>query len=228
VSYHKKALFRQALRNKKLDITRELEIVEQFEAELNNGIADIVGSAISAVNSYLEIFGIKDAVEELKTHAIGDYIQIDFESGRTDFSTDSWQMLPNLLRNPKISKDGNLYKVIPVGSIKGKKLDVTKDINSGIEAMRNSKGSLEDAAQRMSAHFNMSARVAKEQRFESSRPVQFATASSKQDPSTSWVYPAKDMDVTYIVEERNYEIRMATDELVDSTIDKYLRMLEDE
>ena len=51
--------------------------------------------------------------------------------------------------------------------------------------------------------------------------VTFKTASSKQDPATSWVLPPKEQDMTGVLMDINANLRSTIEEIVRQAIMKY-------
>jgi hypothetical protein len=149
------------------------------------------------------------------------YVQIGTSSGSLDFSEPPFPMVPWLLKNPKVSKDGSLYKVIPVGAGNSSRSTTVKDIDAAIARMTGST-KLSD----MVSNFNTGGMQQKTKQ-PSNKPVQaFRTVTSKQDPASSWVQPAKKKDLTATIMDINYRIREDVDRLAEETINKYIHMAE--
>ncbi len=129
---------------------------------------------------------------------------LETESGRTDFSLPPYPNLRNILKNPKVAKDGTLYKVIPVGA-----KSTPRNIASNIfDAQRSMDVERKEHAQRIS-------------KTPTSTKTIFRTASSKQDPNTNWVLPKKEMDFTDDLNQVNSELREAVETIVSGVIQSY-------
>jgi hypothetical protein len=150
--------------------------------------------------------------------------EIDTSSGNHDFSRQEFPMLSRLLAGGKTSKDGSTYRVIPMGSSnKSQTTKTIKNIQSAIDGMRgvDEFRSLTDAVTNMASYFNSGARVLQNagQRSPVGRDrVNFKTASSKQDPSKSWVIPKMEADMTPIISEINAMMAADIEKAIDSAI----------
>jgi hypothetical protein len=123
-------------------------------------------------------------------------------------------MLPWLLKNGKVAKDGSIYKRIPIGSGKNKE---TKKLSMGMEAMSD-KGSLSSITEDIVSSFNVSTPVIVEK---TSEEVRFKTASSKQDPTENWVLPSKDDNISFEVQNINAQIRVKILEDIEDTLNSW-------
>lgn len=129
---------------------------------------------------------------------------LETESGRTDFSLPPYPNLKNLLKNPKVAKDGTQYKVIPVGAPSAPKtmaksiFDVTRSMD--VERKEN---------------------AAAQSKVPAGTKTSFRTATSKQDSTTKWVLPAKKMDFTDDLNQVNSELRESVESIVASVIKSY-------
>lgn len=90
----------------------------EVDAILTESMSDLVDEGIKK--------NLKDFAKEVTAYRLGDSYVIATDSGRTDFSVPPFPMLPKLLKNAKIAKDGSRYKVIPVRST----ADTMRSINS--------------------------------------------------------------------------------------------------
>jgi hypothetical protein len=157
-------------------------------------------------------------VQEADAHAylvnIDDIPQIFSDSGSFDFSKPRTPMLPWLLKNGKVAKDGSIYKRIPIGSGKNKE---TKKLSMGMEAM-SEKGSLSSITEDIVSSFNVSTPVIVEK---TSEEVRFKTASSKQDPTENWVLPSKDDNISFEVQNINAQIRVKILEDIEDTLNSW-------
>jgi hypothetical protein len=196
----------------------ELEIVQEMKNIVEVAVYDVVniGSGMDA----------DEFLAQISLNHENGYVQIGTDSGTLDFSRPKTPMLPWLLKNAKVAKDGSRYKVIPVGSSKDDKpKKQAKDISSGISSMMQARPSkLENMAQQISQQFNVSA----------SRPTnrtevktmntsnEFRVASDKQDPDTNWVLPEKKLDLSGAVMEINNRIRDDINRIADGIVNQYL------
>lgn len=129
---------------------------------------------------------------------------LETESGRTDFSLPPYPNLRNILKNPKIAKDGTQYKVIPVGAP---------------SAPRNMAKNIYDVARSIDVQRKENA--AMQSKVPAGTKTTFRTATSKQDASTKWVLPAKKMDFTDDLNEANSDLRESVDSIVAGVINSY-------
>lgn len=147
--------------------------------------------------------------------------QLETESGNMDFSIPPFPMKDALLRNAKVSSNGNLYKVIPVG----KKSEGLGGIKSLID-LQNSQAlkNRSDLENRVKA--SMERKVGSKYTAASDAKPQFKTVSSNQD-SSKWQHPGIERDFTPIMNDinRNLEetISRSVYELVQSHLDRARR-----
>jgi hypothetical protein len=127
---------------------------------------------------------------KLDIHEFNGTYEIVPAGGQTKFEEPPFPMLPSLLKNPKVAKDGSLYKVIPIGKSDGG--NKPKTIMNAIREQNQSRQRMRDAMD------NKSGKIRR-----SSSGQEYRTASSKQDPSTQWVKPGKTVDIEEDVKELN-------------------------
>lgn len=203
------------------------DFVEHARQEITEEVQSLVEDAVSKVVDYAEN---KEATEFLKQIRLdtgtGD-IQITTDSGVLDFSRPELPMLPWLLKNAKTADDGSQYKVIPIGK-KDQDTKMVKDVQRGLKAIRKTT-SMEDIAANIASSFNSGATLISTgtEAHLNTGDQEFRTASSKQNPGSSWVRPPKDMDVTSIVLEVNAHLRGEIQMVVDRVVYKYTREAED-
>ncbi len=171
---------------------------------------EIVQAVDAAINSHMDearaeglAKGVDDFVDQLRATRLGTSYNITTDSGQTDFTVPPFPMLPKLLKNAKVAKDGSLYKVIPV------KQKPKKQARTTVEIMQ---------------QMNESRRISKEEKRakkDSSGEVNFRTASSKQDASTKWVHPGKEGDMTQKLRDINARLGLVIDRIIQDTIDKH-------
>jgi len=200
-------------------------IVDAAAEDINNAILDAVSSTMTEAVEYADGLGAYEFGDDIDIHEHGGIYQIVTRSGRTDYSTPEKQMRDILLRNAKTSKDGSRYKVVPVGgksSGNGVKsifqdqvvrqsmiAEARESIQNELATSRSNKtGAMVDNFRKMlgrhrttRAGFN-SAKSTKSSTAKTTDPV-FRTVTSKQDPTSSWVLPAKDMDLTDFLRDIN-------------------------
>jgi hypothetical protein len=138
-------------------------------------------------------------------------------------------MLPWMLKNAKVAKDGSRYKVIPIGSSNDSRpKPAAKDIMSGLGALSASESSLDNMAEAMAQAFTggASKRMLERQAPAASGKPEFRVASDKQDATRQWIAPAKDLDMSGMVMQLNNRIREDVDRACDEIIEKYGREAE--
>lgn len=212
-------------------LPQEIEdILDLASRDMNEIILDVVSNAVAEATEYAEELGATDFIEDLDVVEIGGGWMITTHSGRTDFSVPERKMLPDLIKDGKVSKDGDRYKVIPVGS--KKEISQPKDLFSTMRQQqveqREARASLLDKstdhrsarAQQMASHF----RTMVDRRLSDQHVgrkitvptgnVEFKTASEKQDVNTQWVAPAIERDMTGFLMDMNKRI----DDTIDSSI----------
>lgn len=148
-----------------------------------------------------------DFINQLRLDTLN--FEVTTESGELDFSEPPRPMLPFLLKNAKPMKDGSgVYKVIPVGK-PGIKPSFAKNIVD--EQRRISAERAEDAKSRARAIAPAGSQA-------------FRTATSKQDPTTQWVQPAKEKDFTTDVKDINQNLRNNLDDSIRDIIRDYMEL----
>ncbi len=136
-------------------------------------------------------------------------------------------MLPSLLRTGKTSKDGSVYKVIPLPTIREYKtrslsnVDAMQaraaeikreriDHNRTLDAGRMARA-LAATAPRAQMNVEVTPAVGKE----------FRTATSKQDQTTQWVRPARDINITNELMDINSRMDAQIRNVTQSIIHRY-------
>jgi len=194
---------RDKLKSKGLSESTIENIVKQADIEIQQkmqeAMKDAMDQAIEAgVDKESAAF-----INELRP-APGAFM-LETESGNTSFKEPPFPMLPNLLRNPKISKDGTLYKVIPVGKSSDSKPRISNNI--------------------FDAQKNINAKRIEESRDRKSNRVsgkqEFRTATSKQSPIRDWIIPEKTKDFTEDLKSINDRLQDQLEEIIMSTIEDY-------
>lgn len=208
--------------------------VEDIAKRASNEISEAVTEAIAwALDRATEAGVEADAdkfISELRAVYTGNSFAIMTDSGMTDFSEPPFPMMSRLLKNPKVAKDGSLYKVIPMGA-KSNPTDLMSAQRS-IAAARQQTSSPQAnpmaggmafsgafAAQK-AAERNDKVRANKASRG-SKDGVKFRTVTSKQDPSKNWVIPGKDKDMTVVLNEINNDLKDVIESSVMGIIQTY-------
>ena len=192
---------RDHLRSRGLDDYSVDAIVEQARRDVDDFVARKTQQAIDSAVDVGTTKGSADFVNEIRP-SDDDFI-LETESGRTDFTLPPYPNLRNLLKNPKVAKDGTLYKVIPVGA------PSTRQISKNIF----------DAARAMDVERKEQA--AAQSRTPKSAKTVFRTASSKQDSTQKWVLPAKEMDFTDDLNQINSELRDTIEAKIMEIVESY-------
>lgn len=145
-----------------------------------------------------------DFINQLRLDTVN--FEVTTDSGQLEFNEPPRPMLPFLLKNAKPMKDGSgVYKVIPVGQSKNKP-SFSKNIID--EQRRISAERIEAAKARVRAIAPVGSKV-------------FKTVTSKQDPTTRWVQPAKEKDFTEDVKAINQDLKSSVDDAIRDIIRKY-------
>jgi hypothetical protein len=149
--------------------------------------------------------------------------EITSDSGSIDYSTPPFPMLDKLLARGKTANDGSTYRVIPIG--KPSTLPTqrnVKDFQAGVDAAASVKprGSMTDLTLQMAAAFGMGAKrgIQVEPSKQSSGPVSFRVASSKQNPGSAWVIPARSADMAPALSDINAMMAGDISRAIDSAI----------
>lgn len=174
-------------------------LVRDLRIELKDGIDNIVDYGLQQAEEAGIQMNADDFIKELGVSKFGSMYQVGTWSGKTDFTVPPFRMLPSLLRNAKIAKDGSLYKAIPVKQSTGPKTteNVMATMNKGRTVARDKK------------------------RAEKGGNVNFRIASSKQDPNTKWVHPGFKRDMTDTLRQINEDMNQQIDQFVRDTFYKY-------
>lgn len=218
---------RQTLRMKNKSADRIDEIVYRAEHDLNVAILDIVTDNLQQVQQLAVEYGIDDFVENVHIQANGGNFDIAITGGKTDFSTPSVEMLPSLLRTGKTSKDGSVYKVIPLPTIREFKTRSLSNVDAmqaraeEIKKERIDQNRALDAG-RMARNLATSAPRAKmEVEVTPAVGKEFRTATSKQDQTTQWVRPARDINITNELMDINSRMMAQITSATQSIVHRY-------
>lgn len=232
---------RQRLRFKNLSETIIDSICDEVSAEISHITSDLLADAMNeAVNLGGDIQSI-EFIDEIRAVRSGPSFDIVTDSGKTDFSEPPFPMLPSLLKNAKIAKDGSLYKVIPIKQKgKGPKQNMVptteaayRNIESARRRAKEDQGETDrgstspDAFKGMDTLAAMQAISKARQKStkikeKSTEPaVTFRTASSKQNASTQWVHPGRNVDMSPALANLNANLHDSIDRAVMDVIRKH-------
>lgn len=218
---------RRSLQIKRKSADRIDEIVYRAENDINIAIVDIVTYGLQQVQQLAIEYGIDDFVENVHIQAIGGSLTIAITGGKTDFSTPAVEMLPGLLRAGKTAKDGSVYRVVPLPTIRefktrslsnvdamqARAADIKQeriDHNRALDATRMARN-LAASAPRAQMNVEVTPAVGKE----------FRTATSKQDSTTQWVKPARNINITNELMDINSQMAAQIRDVTRSIINRY-------
>lgn len=202
------------------------EYTDSASEEIHDNLVQLVENAVRESQMAADQMSADEFLKEIELDASSGYLQIGTSSGKLDFSEPPFPMLPWLLKNPKVAKDGSVYKVIPVGASSGDQRSTTvKDIDSAVKRLTGS-SKASDMASSMAAAFGMGGSVTKYKDSEAKPAQAFRIASSKQDSNTDWVKPATNKDMTATIMEINAKLRSDIDSVTDQVIHKYMSIAE--
>lgn len=214
------------------------DICREASAEISDIVIDLISDAMSDAVSAGADVNSSDFIKEVMSARSGQAFQIITKSGREDFSEPPFPMLPKLLKRAQVAKDGSLFKVIPLkqksstSSLAVTTEEAFKNINSNRDVLKQQRrariqeskaGSinpfegLEGVEPMLASSRNESKKVKETQ----SGPVNFKTASSKQDPGSQWVKPGKKADLTDKLMNINNNLQYNIDDAINQIIRKY-------
>jgi hypothetical protein len=230
---------RQRLRFKNLSESVIDSICDEAAAAISNRTSDILADAMNeAVNAGGDVMSI-DFIDQIRAVRSGSSFQIATDSGQTDFSEAPFPMLPSLLKNAKVAKDGSLYKVIPIKQkTSNSNSSIAKTTEAAMQNINNArkaaKVELGETARSHSSPDVMKGMgtVAAMQEISKTRnsnkkekstgpTINFRTASSKQDPAVSWVHPGKKVDLTGALNNINANLQDDIDKAIDEVVRQY-------
>lgn len=210
------------------------EEVDAISRRASNEISEAVTEAIAwALERATEAGVAAEAdkfISELRAVYTGNTFAVMTDSGVTDFSEPPFPMMARLLKNPKVAKDGSLYKVIPMG---GK--STPTDLVSAQRSIANARNNVSDnqvnpfnAGMQFSGNFSAQKMAERNEQMRANKMqrgnkdgVKFRTVTSKQDPSKNWVIPGKDKDMTIILLEINNDLKEVIESSVMGIIQSY-------
>ena len=204
-------------------------LVDQAAQDISVALVDL---AYDTLNS-MEQLGIQTKSTEFATDLVMDISPVDINirtfSGRSDFSEPPFPMMPRLLKNAKVAKDGSLYKVIPIQS-KSVPTNSIIEAQMALQKMNEVKrNSLKEQARAkrelptLSTEPGLSVRdyLAKRKHSQQVTATHFRTVSSKQDPATQWVNPGKDLNFSKDIHEANAQLQQRASEIISDIIKMY-------
>jgi len=208
-----------------------LHILQSAREEIVLGIEDLVSSCLQEIQNTANDIDSEEFLSEIKLVSNNGYLEIETDSGKTDFSKPEMRMLSSILSNGKTSASGTTYKVVPIGKnpFKEQRQTMIKNVDAGINAisgLSKDKTSIQDATAEMAIAFGMASNskiVGGKEPSSIGGAVQFRTASSNQDETRDWVIPEKKADMTNIINEINTRIRYKTDDIINDVIRRYER-----
>ena len=227
---------RQSLRFKNLPEAIIDSICDEAAIEISDITTDLLAGAMSEA---VEAGQSTSFVEEIRVTRNGSMFSITTQSGKTDFSEAPFPMLPKMLANAKVAKDGSLYKVIPLKqktSAPGRTQIFSEQALKDIENARrtaksdrtnqNRGSSSPDAMKGMDTMAAMQVISKSRQKTEkvsnaSVQHVDFKTVSSKQDANTQWVNPGKKEDMGPVLRSINANLHDAIDAAIMDVIRKH-------
>lgn len=230
---------RQKLRFKNLSESIIDEICDEAALEISRVTSDLLADAMEEAVAAGQDAKSADFIEQIKAIRNGSSYQITTSSGKTDFSEAPFPMLPSLLKNAKVAKDGSLYKVIPIKQKSANGATVSRTTDAAMQNINNARQAAKkerDNTPRSSASPNalkgMDTVAAMQEisKFRKSQTkektldaaVDFRTASSKQDANRQWVNPGRKIDMSSALSSINNNLQ----DNIDRTIDDIIRRIE--
>jgi hypothetical protein len=200
---------RDGLVSKGLDTSTINNLVDKAQQEIHAATVRLGGQALDKA---VEAGVAKDSLEfinELRLDAIN--FEVTTTSGNMEFTTPPYPQLQNLLKNAKPIKDGSgVYKVIPIGKQGNNKPLLSTNIDDAQKKV---------AAQRAENAKRQYARMSP-----AGSKQEYRTATSKQDPNSQWVKPAKTKDFGEEMASINGELKESLDGVIRDIINGYLDM----
>jgi hypothetical protein len=208
-------------------------ILESAAQAINESIVDIVTTATAEAVIFAEDIGAEDFISDVDVFEDGYIYKIGTRSGQTDFSIDRVENLPNLLKNAETAKDGTRYKVIPITD-KNEKPKIGASMFESMKAQQRIQVAKKDAmlaegrdrtirAKSVADSVRQSLNRSMPARAKEGRATSFRTATSKQDPSTQWVIPEIDRDMTQYLYDLNHRIDMDIQQAITMILSSYQR-----
>ena len=233
---HELENLRNRLMSKGFSDSEARDICEEASNSIRDVIIDIVSEAMQDTIIDSEDVKSHKFVQEVMAIRDGALFKITTSSGRSDFSEPPFPMLPKILSNAKVSKDGSRYKRVPLrnktsdSSLPKTIENAINQINQQREQLKSEKkarlekkrGSISDPLDSI-GQIKTFIDPQSEYRFNNSESnaTQFRTASDKQDPNSKWVRPAKKADMTEILDKANINLQDKIDNAISQVISRY-------
>ena len=209
-------------------------ICDEAEDRINEAVLSIVSNAVNSAIDYAVNIGANDFVEDVQIvpDSNGLY-QISTHSGMLDYSKPEQQMLSKLLSNADTSADGHRYKVIPIPqkdtrveqsmfSMLQNRQDSIDNSRAALrEQAKNRKTDIGSALKESIAQQAAAVRATREAAKTKTGPVEFRTASDRQDPLKAWVIPEKEADMTDYIQDANKSIIDQSNQAISEIMDSY-------
>jgi hypothetical protein len=209
-------------------------ICDDATSDINEALLSIVSNAISEALNHAINIGADDFIDDVQVlpDSNGLY-QISTHSGVTDYSKDKKEMLPHLLKNAETAQDGSRYKVIPIQqkdtrvehsmfSVLQSRQDMQDDARAALrDRAANRRAGITDVLRANLAKQASAAHIASNSLHTKSGPIEFKTASDKQDASTAWVIPEKEADMSEYIQDLNRQILDQAREAIRGIVDSY-------
>jgi len=231
---------RQRLKMKNLSDKVIDQICDEVSRDISSRTSDILADAMNdAINAGGDAMSI-DFIDEIKAVRSGPSFDIVTDSGKSDFSEAPFPMLPRLLKNAKVAKDGSLYKVIPIkqkGSSNKNTATSTTVALSNVENARlrakeeranDQRGYTSPDAMKGMDTLSAMQQISKSRqkqpktREKNTQPaIDFRTASSKQDASSQWVNPGRKIDMSSALNNINANLHDSIDRVIEEVIRTY-------
>jgi hypothetical protein len=233
---HELEMLKNKLMSRGFSYSEANGICEQASNSMRDAIVDIIADTLQDVVTESEDGTSHKFVQEAMAIRDGSLFKISTSSGRTDFSEPSFPMLPRLLSNAKVSKDGSRYRRVPIrkkisdSSLPKTVENAVKQINQQREQLKSEKtarlekrrGGISDPVDSIT-QIKTYVSDQPEKRFNNSQSsaTEFRTASDKQDPNATWIYPAKKADMTEVLEKANIQLQDRIDRAISNILSEY-------
>ncbi len=208
-------------------------IAKEALIKMNSLIDSALQEAYGAAADMGYLNGLEEFVDDLRIFRYGNTYRVWTDSGETNFTDPPYPMLPGLLKNAKTAKDGSKYKVIPMkekGSTALTTEQAIKEMNAERQRLKELREDKPYMDQTRPANFIEMYSMQKERtkRLKDAKntntaggPVNFKTASSKQDATSKWIHPGKDKDMSPILEDINRSLAVQIDDIIKYVISEY-------
>ena len=220
---------RLILRGKSED--RADEICFMAIAEINEAVVNTIADGVDELRQLGLEHGLDELVEDIAVNRVGGSFRVGTVTGKTDFSTPPFPMLPKLLSAGKTAKDGHKYQVIPIPdekpetrrslSLNDTMMQRKADIQQARQAIRDKSGRPDAFTMAEQYIQTMTGIQVITEKDANTGAVHFRTASEYQDANTDWVKPAKQLDLTRQINDINDRIEHRIEQDTAMIINKY-------